>query len=303
MQKEAASKLRAAAAEEVAVGLAACMTRLTFRRPKLAATPVSPIQSLDPSGKRMTDEDMEAAAAVAGAAMFDENEEGTAPYAALVHTDVTEALALSRANYAGAGLFEWRQAGTWHHGRDHALELKGLMKSKVATIEFKKRFPITSKDPVLYVSEYATSVAAHLPFLPDGVDSEDVIVRFIVERLIQENGPSAAAEGIRRAEKAVKVLLGPADAAFDAHKRVADKLAPLKAAADRAREVAQASQARLLELEEKTAAANQEMEDFWEKDPKSARTNYLAVCCEASRSPSLPSSFSLPSFRVSHTQP
>jgi hypothetical protein len=65
------------------------------------------------------------------------------------------------------------------------------MKSKVATIEFKKKFPITSKDPVLYVSEYATAVASHLPFLPDGVDPEDTIVRFIVERLIQENPGNA----------------------------------------------------------------------------------------------------------------
>jgi hypothetical protein len=105
--------------------------------------------------------------------------------------DVTQALALSRDNYEGAGLFEWRQAGTWHYQHDKQLEVKGLMKSKVATIEFKKKFPITSKDPVLYVSEYATSVASHLPFLPDGVDPEDVIVRFIVERLIQENPGNA----------------------------------------------------------------------------------------------------------------
>lgn len=57
---------------------------------------------------------------------------------------------------------------------------------------------------MLYISEFATSVATHLPYLPGGVDPEDMVVRFIVERLIQENPGNAGTDGLMRAVRMLR---------------------------------------------------------------------------------------------------
>ena len=288
-EKERAAKIRAAEAKGIADTLVGQMKRRTFRNlppPTAEVNGASVVVrgagsgtvetgGVDANGQRLSDEAMEEIAAAYGAQLFDADEEGTFPYEGRVLEDVAQVLALSKDNYEGAGLFEWRQSGQWDYAADQRVASLGQLKSKVATIEFKRKFPITSKDPVLFVSEYATSVASYLPFLPDGVDPEDVIVRFIVERLIQENPGNAGVDGLKRAEKAVKALLPAADTAFAAVTALERKLVPLQDARQEAENRANTSLTRLKAIEAEQAALNKELDDYWEKDPKHARRTYL----------------------------
>jgi hypothetical protein len=289
-EKEAAAKIRAEAAKGIADTLVARMNRRTFRNlpppvPETGGASVASAASIKSAaqttvaadGHQLSEEERDEAAAKFGSKLFDADEEGTLVYEPNVLEDVTQLLDLSRNNYDGAGLFEWRQAGTWDYEHDGRTAVHGLLKSKVATIEFKKKFPITSKDPVLFVSEYATSVASYLPFLPDGVDPDDVIVRFIVERLIQENPGNAGVDGLKKAEKAVKDLLPKADVIFASVGRLEKKLAPLQEALKVAEEKAATSLARVKTLEKEREDLNQDLEDYWEKDPKHTRKDYLAA--------------------------
>ncbi len=80
LQKETASKIRTEAANRIAEGKVGCMYRRTFR----VVQPKSTVDSGSGSSERLTEEAMEAAAAKLGAALFDNDEEGTIVYEAPV---------------------------------------------------------------------------------------------------------------------------------------------------------------------------------------------------------------------------
>ena len=116
------------------------------------------------AGDVQSEEMQEAIAALRGGALVDPDEEGMSMNADSVQDDVEKAIELSKNNYEGAGLLEWRQEGVWDKVKNQRLQNLALLTSKVSTIEFRKKFPITSKDPVLYISEFAIMPAIFILF-------------------------------------------------------------------------------------------------------------------------------------------
>jgi hypothetical protein len=84
-QKETAAKLREETTNRIAASKVACMTRRTFRLPRPKLSPGAGAAGAGTS-ERLTEEAMEAAAADLGAALFDDDEEGTIKYEQLVRT-------------------------------------------------------------------------------------------------------------------------------------------------------------------------------------------------------------------------
>ncbi len=225
-------------------------------------------------GEVLDEEAMEALAEKKGSCLFDANEEGTFPYEALVRHDVTRAMELSRSQYEGVGLYEWRQRGLWDYKQEKRVEAKGVLKTKVATIEFKRKFDINSQDPMLYCSLYATAVASNLPFLPDGVDHDDIIVRFIVERLIQENAGNAGVIGLKRAERAVMALEPKAQRIFDSVDKLEGSQRPLRETLDAEEAKLSSLLTRAKQLEVQQQSLQEGLDAYWDADPKGARRQY-----------------------------